>query len=372
MVASLLLMLLAVLPGAMDATNDAHLNDLCFVDAQHGWAVGDRGVVWHTDDGGTHWQQQTSGVTCPLWTVHFHNEKLGAAAGGFTHPYTHASSGVVLTTRNGGQTWTQVPKLVLPALHRSGWFDSRHGWALGCRSAMYPSGVFVTDDGGQSWRPLPGDGGSGWLAADFLVRHRRVDRPQRLVGNRPRRRGRSGPKRRSRSAEPDPNAVDAVGARLGRRGRRSGANHGRPRRPRGRPRRANCPWPHVISTLPPWPSAGQDVGSPAAPARSIPHRRRRPHMERLRHRFRCAAPRSRLLTMSTAGRPENSARSWPRPMAGALGSSNTPAARACLAGYFRRSRRRAVGIDRPPFGQRRILERGRGARPPRHRNPIPR
>jgi photosystem II stability/assembly factor-like uncharacterized protein len=167
MLAPLLLTLLSTLSAAPTA-DDARLNDLCFVDARHGWAVGDRGVVWHTDDGGTQWQRQPSGVSCPLWSVCFHNERLGWAAGGFTRPYTHTSTGVVLTTRDGGQTWTQVPKLVLPALRRIGFFDPRHGWALGCRSAMYPSGLFVTDDGGQSWRPLPGEGGAGWLAADFL------------------------------------------------------------------------------------------------------------------------------------------------------------------------------------------------------------
>ena len=125
----------------------------------------------------------------PSAAVCFHNEQLGWAAGGFTHPYTHASTGVILITRDGGQTWTHIPKLVLPALRRIGFFDPRHGWAVGCRSAMYPSGVFVTDDGGRSWRPLPGGDAAGWPAADFLdPAHGRLGRPQRLGGPGPRRR----------------------------------------------------------------------------------------------------------------------------------------------------------------------------------------
>ncbi len=171
----LVLMLLATLPGdsnalpgGPDAVGDARLNDIGFAGVRQGWAVGDRGVVWHTDDGGLQWRRQASGATSPLSTVWFHNEKLGWAAGGFTRPYTHASAGVVLTTRDGGQTWTPVPQLVLPALRRIGFFDARHGWALACRSAMYPSGAFMTADGGRNWRPLPGDSGAGWLAADFL------------------------------------------------------------------------------------------------------------------------------------------------------------------------------------------------------------
>ena len=117
MLGSLLLALLSTLPGGMDAAaGDARLNDLCFVDAEHGWAVGDRGVIWHTDDGGRHWQQQTSGVDCNLQGVCFLNAQLGWAVGGFTHPYTHTSNGVVLATADGGQTWKHNPKLLLPGL----------------------------------------------------------------------------------------------------------------------------------------------------------------------------------------------------------------------------------------------------------------
>ena len=155
----------------MPAANDARLNDICFVDAQHGWAVGDRGVIWSTEDGGRQWRLQPSGVTCSLAAVCFQNEQLGWAAGGLAHPYTHTSSGVLLTTRDGGQTWTGNPKLGLPALRRLRFFDPQHGWAIGCPSAMYPSGVFVTDDGGRHWRPLPGSAATGWLAADFLDLH---------------------------------------------------------------------------------------------------------------------------------------------------------------------------------------------------------
>jgi photosystem II stability/assembly factor-like uncharacterized protein len=164
-------LVLAVLTSASAvadvAANDARLNDICFVDAQHGWAVGDRGVIWSTDDGGRQWRAQASGVTCSLAAVCFQGEQLGWAAGGFTHPYTHTSTGVLLTTRDGGKTWAESPKLGLPALRRLRFLSPQHGWAIGCHSAMYPSGLFVTDDGGRHWRPLPG-GAAGWLAADLL------------------------------------------------------------------------------------------------------------------------------------------------------------------------------------------------------------
>ena len=34
------------------AREDAELADVFFLDRHRGWAVGDRGVIWHTSDGG--------------------------------------------------------------------------------------------------------------------------------------------------------------------------------------------------------------------------------------------------------------------------------------------------------------------------------
>ncbi len=166
--ACLILTLLA-LPAAADlAVADARLNDVCFVNSRQGWAVGDRGAIWHTDDGGEHWQLQNSPVGCNLHAVIFHDPQTGWAVGGLTHPYTRTSSGVVLATRDGGQSWSYNNKLVLPTLRRVGFFTTQRGWAAGCPSAMYPSGLFLTDDGGRSWRPLPGGDGRGAQTADLL------------------------------------------------------------------------------------------------------------------------------------------------------------------------------------------------------------
>ncbi len=147
---------------------DARLWDVCLVDAEYGWAVGDRGAVWHTRDGGATWQLQRSGVEAPLRAVAFANREVGIAVGARTDPHTHTSTAVVLLTRTGGRQWLPHRGSLLPGLKRVGLFDARNGWAVGDPSAMYPSGVFVTADGGQSWRPLTGPGTTGWLAADML------------------------------------------------------------------------------------------------------------------------------------------------------------------------------------------------------------
>ncbi|MDZ7615710.1 MAG: YCF48-related protein, partial [Patescibacteria group bacterium] len=148
--------------------NDARLWDVCLVDAEYGWAVGDRGVIRHTRDGGQTWRLQQSGVETPLYAVAFVNREIGIAVGGQTHAYGQTSGAAVLLTRDGGRQWLPLRNSPLPILRRVGLFDARNGWAAGDASAMYPSGVFLTADGGQSWRPLTGPSITSWLAADML------------------------------------------------------------------------------------------------------------------------------------------------------------------------------------------------------------
>ena len=153
--------------GADAVRATARLNDIRFVDPQRGWAVGDRGTIWSTQDSGEHWQLQQSGAGCPLYSVWPVSAAVAFAVGGHADPFLHSGSGVVLWTRDGGQHWQSDPKLVLPILKQIRFFDERRGWAVGCASAMYPSGVFTTHAGPRDWQPLPGYA-VGWLAGSFL------------------------------------------------------------------------------------------------------------------------------------------------------------------------------------------------------------
>lgn len=188
--------------------DDANLNDVQFVGSQRGWAVGDHGVIWHSDDGGDTWILQSSGVACPLRSVCFLSDRVGWIAGGGTVPYTQRSYGVVLFTSDGGQTWRplvappskmaagtlgvasatsgksidagtgNVPatlakqksaaQTLLPRIRKIRFFSLEEGIAVGEGTGQEPSGVFVTDDGGKSWRALAGKASPGWLSAEFL------------------------------------------------------------------------------------------------------------------------------------------------------------------------------------------------------------
>ena len=155
------------IPSAAPMLADAELTSVCFVDADHGWAVGDRGVIWATSDGGRNWQLQRSPTSCRLESVQFLDTLHGWAVGGFTHPYTHHTSGVVVRTRDGGRTWQSIPDRTLPALKHVKFSDARHGWAAGDASPLYASGIFKSEDGGREWAPVPKGTTHGWAAADF-------------------------------------------------------------------------------------------------------------------------------------------------------------------------------------------------------------
>ena len=47
------------------------LNDVCFADTLHGWAVGANGYILHTQNGGKTWEIQDSGTSKTLRSVIF-------------------------------------------------------------------------------------------------------------------------------------------------------------------------------------------------------------------------------------------------------------------------------------------------------------
>ncbi len=147
---------------------DARLNDVCFVNPNCGWAVGDRGVIWHTEDGGQHWTLQETPISCTLHSVGFYDAQFGFAVGGYPFPYTSHGRGVILCTRDGGTTWSILRTDLLPILHRVQVFDTLKIIVAGESSERHPTGLFLSSDSGKTWRPQSGGKNDGWISLDMF------------------------------------------------------------------------------------------------------------------------------------------------------------------------------------------------------------
>ena len=151
----------------VSVTTAADLTGVSFSDAAHGWAVGERGAILATVDGGASWAPQQSGYDGDLRAVSFADSTHGHAVGGST----------ILATADGGRTWAaQAPPPIesVPGdgpgrpdgARDSSWSftavsfpDVDHGIVLGGGGT-----VLLTDDGGQTWT-WRGDRSFGFLSA---------------------------------------------------------------------------------------------------------------------------------------------------------------------------------------------------------------
>jgi photosystem II stability/assembly factor-like uncharacterized protein len=133
------------LPGGI-----RELRDVAFVDRQRGWAVGarpvaqpaepgrdDPGVILTTADGGATWTEQADTVGS-LWSIDAIDARTVFAGGGYG----------LFSTTDGGVTWSKQ-KFALPALDAVSFTDATHGWVT---HSMF-STVCRTDDGGRTWVP---------------------------------------------------------------------------------------------------------------------------------------------------------------------------------------------------------------------------
>ena len=150
--------------------DDAELHDVQFVGNRCGWAVGERGVVWRTEDGGTSWRHVSTGVDSSLRSVCFLTDRVGWVAGGGVTPHVGTTHGVLLGTSDGGETWTRLVDRSLPLLHFVQFFDLENGVLVCEANSRIPSGVMRTRDGGKNWEPIPGPAGESWRRGAFADR----------------------------------------------------------------------------------------------------------------------------------------------------------------------------------------------------------
>lgn len=131
--------------------SDSTLRSVFFVDHDSGWAVGDRGTILKTEDGGRNWQS----ISTPrdvIWTdVRFINEKVGWIVGGFYSGALDRSIGLMIRTIDGGNSWQNFSRPGIPFIKKIVFEDEQSGWIQCDTNALYPAGLLVTADGGTTW-----------------------------------------------------------------------------------------------------------------------------------------------------------------------------------------------------------------------------
>ena len=109
--------------------------------SRHGWAVGCRypsgdSLVLATSNGGTTWRAQNTGNAYGLFGVAFVDAKHGWAVGDF---------GTILVTANGGATWTAQQSGTDRSLNSVAFANADRGWVAGDGGS-----ILVTTSGGAA------------------------------------------------------------------------------------------------------------------------------------------------------------------------------------------------------------------------------
>jgi len=154
-------------PEEIVLQDDATLHDVSFVGPSLGFAVGTRGTVRKTTDGGQTWELLPTPVACDWKAVQFLTDRIGWIAGGAIAADGRTTQGCVLATRDGGESWTIQAPIDLGYIQHLQFFDLSHGIICGEPSPQNPSGIWRTADGGKSWRGVTHPRQFRWLAGSF-------------------------------------------------------------------------------------------------------------------------------------------------------------------------------------------------------------
>jgi photosystem II stability/assembly factor-like uncharacterized protein len=151
--------------------DDVVLYDLSFPDPQHGFIVGEFGTLLASEDGGATWEKRDVGTDQTLFGVTFTTPQAGWAVG---------IDGLILRTTDGGHKWAlQHGRARAEALEDLGFLETlknpglytvqvagRYGVVAG------DTGVLLTTaDGGETWtqRPLPERQKLVWMRAASMT-----------------------------------------------------------------------------------------------------------------------------------------------------------------------------------------------------------
>ena len=167
----------------------AWLHSVFFVDESRGWAVGGKGALLSTSDGGERWELRRRPVEDALHDIFFTDALTGwivCERSIFMPMRKDESVSYLLKTTDGGETWSRVDvtrgedvDIKLAGLRFA---DAAHGWVYGEAGVLYS-----TTDGGETWSRqrvptrhllLGGafrDASTGWLSGGGLTLLRTED-----------------------------------------------------------------------------------------------------------------------------------------------------------------------------------------------------
>ena len=133
-----------------------------FIDGITGWAVGENGMIFQTENGGNEWKISTIPGLSNGWlsNVFFVNKDKGWAVG-VKKLGNGETNGIIVSTEDGGEKWTVDEREDLPELSDVQFIDENTGWIIGTDGS-----VLYTKDGGKTWEKYS-SGTSGFYISDI-------------------------------------------------------------------------------------------------------------------------------------------------------------------------------------------------------------
>ncbi|MGP8176187.1 MAG: WD40/YVTN/BNR-like repeat-containing protein [Terracidiphilus sp.] len=117
------------------------LENIFFLDPDHGWAVGWSGTILRTADGGKNWETiKTDAASWSLAAVHFNDLKNGWAVG---------FAGQLLHSSDGGTTWVAQKSPTQSWLTSVATDHANRLWIAG------DDQLLLSEDSGATWRGIP-------------------------------------------------------------------------------------------------------------------------------------------------------------------------------------------------------------------------